>query len=67
MGPGPPFPRVLRASKTDEMAQDETVDRVNDLLERLGSKDGMTDELKEKMLAAMKEAKEQFMATQVNG
>jgi F-type H+-transporting ATPase subunit alpha len=38
-----------------------------DELEKLVSKEGMTDELKEKMLAAMKEAKEQFMATQANG
>jgi F-type H+-transporting ATPase subunit alpha len=38
-----------------------------DELEQVASKDGMTDELKEKILAAMKEAKQQFMATQVNG
>jgi F-type H+-transporting ATPase subunit alpha len=38
-----------------------------DMLEQVASKDGMTDELKEAILAAMKEAKQQFMATQVNG
>jgi F-type H+-transporting ATPase subunit alpha len=35
-----------------------------DMLEKVASKDGMTDELREAMLAAMKEAKQQFMATQ---
>jgi F-type H+-transporting ATPase subunit alpha len=36
-----------------------------EMLDKVASKEGMTDELKESFLAAMKEAKQQFMATQV--
>jgi F-type H+-transporting ATPase subunit alpha len=36
-----------------------------DLIEQVALKDGMSDELKEKILAAMKDAKQQFLATQV--
>jgi len=36
-----------------------------DMLEKVTAKEGMTDELKESILAAMKEAKQQFLATQV--
>ncbi len=36
-----------------------------DLLERIGAKDGLTDELKEAITAGLNEFKEQFKATQV--
>jgi F-type H+-transporting ATPase subunit alpha len=36
-----------------------------EMLEQLASKEGMSDELKESVLTALKEAKQQFLATQV--
>jgi F-type H+-transporting ATPase subunit alpha len=36
-----------------------------DMLDKVASKEGMTDEFRESFLAAMKEAKQQFVATQV--